>query len=140
MKIDHVRDIAAVEAGADLFDDVPQRDAIVRFLGQAGHHLLFAYDDDNKPIGFVTGTELTHPDKGTEMYFNELGVAEEARRNGVATALVEALIATAKEAGCYGMWGVTEPDNLAALATYRRAQANSKEDVVLLAWDFSAKA
>jgi GNAT superfamily N-acetyltransferase len=37
------------------------------------------------------------------MYFNELGVAEEARRNGVATALVEALIATAREAGRHRM-------------------------------------
>jgi len=54
-------------------------------------------------IGFVSGVELTHPDKGSEMFLYELGVDAAARRRGVGRALVEALRALARRRGCYGM-------------------------------------
>ena len=71
----------------------------------------------------ISGVETTHPDKGTEMFLYELGVDEDARRQGVATALVNALAALARERGCYGMWVGVDTDNAAARATYRRAGA-----------------
>jgi ribosomal protein S18 acetylase RimI-like enzyme len=86
----------------------------------------------------ISGVEMTHPDKGTEMFVYELGVAPEARLRGVGTALVEALAAVARERGCYGMWVGTEPDNEAALATYRRGGANEEAPFVLLSWDLIA--
>ena len=73
-------------------------------------------------VGFVSGVETTHPDKGTEMFLYELGVDESARRQGVGRALVEALAAFAEERGCYGMWVLTEDDNVAARKTYERAR------------------
>ena len=45
----------------------------------------------DRPVGMISGVETTHPDKGTEMFLYELGVDEDARRRGVATALVNAL-------------------------------------------------
>ena len=60
--------------------------------------------------------ELTHPDKGTEMFLYELGVDEPHRRQGVGTALVGALAALAAERGCYGMFVLTEADNEAGPA------------------------
>jgi ribosomal protein S18 acetylase RimI-like enzyme len=65
-------------------------DATRRFLDEPGHHLLIAYDGDT-PAGFVTGVELTHPDKGTEMLLYELAVAEKYRRRAIRKALVAAL-------------------------------------------------
>ncbi len=44
-----------------------------RFLAQPGHHLGIAYVDGS-PAGFISGVELTHADKGTEMFLNELAV------------------------------------------------------------------
>ena len=69
-------------------------------------------------MGFVSGVEVTHPDKGTEMFLYELAVDEPFRRRGIGRALVERLAALARDAGCYGMWVITDDDNEAARATY----------------------
>jgi ribosomal protein S18 acetylase RimI-like enzyme len=126
----------AVLAAAALFDDPPRPDATRRFLAEPTHHLLIAYDGD-APLGFVSGVETTHPDKGTEMFLYELGVDESARGQGVGRALVEALAKLARERGCYGMWVGTEPDNVAARKTYERAGARSTPAHLILEWDFS---
>lgn len=128
-------DEQAVLAAGGLFDDALQPDATRRFLGLSNHHLLIAYDEDGTPLGFVSGVETTHPDKGTEMFLYELGVDEPARRRGVGRALVEALARLARERGCYGMWTGTESANEAALATYRSAGGQSSEGTLILDWD-----
>jgi len=136
VRIEAVVDASILASGAGLFDDPPGVAASSRFFRAAGHHLLFAFDDDGHPVGFVTGVELVHPDKGVEMYLNELGVAPECRGRGVGGQLVTALMRLAKEVGCYGMWGVTEPDNAGAIATYRHAGADDESSTVLFAWHF----
>jgi ribosomal protein S18 acetylase RimI-like enzyme len=136
VRIERVTDAAALAAGADLFDEPPRETATARFLAGPDHHLLFAYDDD-RPVGMVSGVETTHPDKGTEMFLYELGVAEDARRQGVATALVNALAALARDRGCYAMWVGVDTGNAAALATYRRAGAHEEAPAVVFSWDFA---
>jgi hypothetical protein len=37
---------------------------------------------DDVDVGFVTGVEMTHPDKGTEMFLYELSVARLLRHVG----------------------------------------------------------
>ncbi len=127
-------DEQAVLAAGSLFDDAPRLDATRRFLAEPNHHLLIAYRDD-QPVGFVSGVETTHPDKGTELFLYELGVDEPARRQGIGRALVEALADLARERGCYGMWTGTEATNAAALATYRSAGSRASEGTVILDWD-----
>jgi ribosomal protein S18 acetylase RimI-like enzyme len=140
MRIERVADAAAVQAGAELFDGPPLPGPTARFLDSPTHHLLFAYDGDERVVGMVSGVETTHPDKGTEMFLYELGVVPGARRQGVATALVQALERLARERGCYGMWVGVDHDNAAALATYRRAGARQEETpFVTYAWDFTAR-
>lgn len=124
-----------MHAAAGLFDAPPLPGVTERFLASPGHHLLVAYDDAGVPIGMISGVEMTHPDKGTEMFIYELGVSEGSRRHGVATRLVEELAAVARRTGCYGMWVGTEPGNDAALATYRRAGASEEAPFTLLNWD-----
>lgn len=128
-------DVGLLRAAASLFDKPLRDDAIERFLGSDDHHLFLAVVD-GEPVGFVSGVELTHPDKGVEMFLYELGVAEGGRRKGVGTALVEALGRLARERGCRGMWVLTDEDNLAAVATYRRAGATKDERNLLLEWQF----
>ena len=130
-------DLDAVVAAEHLFDGPAMREATERFLSEPTAHLCLAYEDE-EPAGFVSGVEMTHPDKGTEMFVYELGVAPVARLQGVGTALVRALAELARERGCYGMWVGTEVDNEAAQVTYRRAGATEETPFVLLNWDLTA--
>ncbi len=125
-----------VLAGAGLFDEPPTASWTEKFLSSQGHHLLVAFGEDRTPIGFVSGVETTHPDKGTEMFLYELSVDPDHRKRGVGTALVEALADLSQRNGCYGMWVATETDNVAALATYRAAGAAIPEAFVMLDWTF----
>jgi ribosomal protein S18 acetylase RimI-like enzyme len=128
-------DEEAVHAARSLFDGPPESRATQRFLAEPTHHLLVAYDGD-APLGFVSGVELTHPDKGTEMFLYELGVDESARGRGVGRTLVQALADLAREAGCYDMWVLADGDNAAARATYARAGGRETSQPVLLEWEF----
>jgi aminoglycoside 3-N-acetyltransferase I len=123
-------------AAAELFDAPPTEAWAEKFLSSEGHHLLVAVQDSGDPVGFVSGVETTHPDKGTEMFLYELSVAEAHRNQGTGTALVTALAELARAAGCYGMWVGIEPDNAAALATYRAAGAAPPEQFITLEWIF----
>jgi [ribosomal protein S18]-alanine N-acetyltransferase len=131
-------DTALVFAAQHLFDDAARADATRRFLDSADHHLLLAYLDA-APAGFVSGVEVTHPDKGTEMLLYELGVDEPFRRRGIARQLVQALSELAVARGCYGMWVAVDSDNAAALATYRSAGAEQPVPVSVLNWTFATE-
>ena len=93
-------------------------------------------DGGGRPVGFISGVETTHPDKGTEMFLYELSIAEGHRNRGIGRALVAGLADLARARGCYGMWVGTEPDNAAALATYKAAGATDPEPFVTLEWVF----
>jgi ribosomal protein S18 acetylase RimI-like enzyme len=125
----------AIAAVARLFDHPSQPAAAARFAREPGHHLLVAFEED-VPAGFVTGVEMTHPDKGTEMFLYELGVDEQFRRRGIGRALVAALADRARGRGCYGMWVLTDGDNGAALRAYQAAGAGGAEPHVMLSWTF----
>ena len=126
-------DVDAVLAATDLFDHDVRPEWAARFLEEPAHHLCIAYDDGS-PAGMITGVEVTHPDKGTEMFLYELGVAEDHRGAGVGTALVLALADLARQRGCYGMWVITDADNEAALRTYQAGGATDRDDSVMLTW------
>jgi ribosomal protein S18 acetylase RimI-like enzyme len=126
-----------VLAASHLFDDPATPTWAADVVRRPGHHLLLAsVDGDPSPAGFVTGVEMVHPDKGCEMFLYELGVDEAHRGHGVGTALVDALAAVARSAGCYGMWVLTDDDNDAALRTYRRGGASDESAHVMLTWTF----
>src|SRR5712692_4494520 len=138
MRILHLApgDEHVVLAGADLFDAPPTEAWTAKFLSGEGHHLLVAIEADD-PIGFVSGVEMTHPDKGTEMFLYELAVDERHRRLGIATELVAALRALARKQGCYDMWVLTDHDNDAALATYRKSGTDEETSHVMLTWNLT---
>jgi ribosomal protein S18 acetylase RimI-like enzyme len=128
-------DVAQVDAASHLFDGPAREAATQRFLSEASHHLLIAYVDGH-PAGFISGVEMTHPDKGTEMFLYELSVEERFRGQGLGLALVERLKDLARDQGCYGMWVVTDESNRAALATYEGSGAAAEHGQVVLVWSF----
>ncbi len=138
--IRRVEDAATVVAGSGLFDNPVTGDAARGFLDRPGHHLLMAFEDDQprQPLGFVSGVETSHPDKGTELFLYELSVAASARGRGIGTALVAALRELAQERDCYGMWVATAHDNEAAQRAYRRAGATDDGSFAMLTWTFQS--
>ncbi|MFL6040398.1 MAG: GNAT family N-acetyltransferase [Gaiellales bacterium] len=139
MRIERVTDAAGVEAAGPLLDRPPAADATRRFLADPGHHLLVAYEAD-VPAGFVTGVEMTHPDKGTEMFLYELGVSEGLRSRGIGRSLVAALAQLARDRGCYGMWVLTDPGNAAAQTAYSAAGGVREADQAFITWTFTTAA
>lgn len=130
-------DERVVEA-ANLFDHPPRLEAIQRFLTDPHHHLFIAYSA-GAPVGFVSGVELTHPDKGTEMFLYELAVDERHQRQGIGTELVRALAELARSRSCYGMWVLADDDNVAAAATYSKAGGQIESRPIMFSWDFERK-
>lgn len=63
-------------------------------------------------------------------------MGEPFRRRGVGGALVAALAALGQERGCYGMWVLTDGDNLAAQATYSRAGGAAEGPQLMFSWTF----
>jgi ribosomal protein S18 acetylase RimI-like enzyme len=129
-------DEGAVAAAGALFDDAPRPEATRRFLREPSHHLLLAVDDDGgDAVGFVSGVEITHPDKGTEMLLYELAVEPGSRRRGIGRLLVEALAELAERAGCYDMFVLVDDDNAPALATYASAGGRAASRPVMVEWE-----
>ncbi len=128
-------DVDDVVAASRLFDYAVRAEWANTFLDDPRHHLCIAYMD-GEPAGMVTGVEVTHPDKGTEMFLYELGVNDRFRRAGVGRALASALAELARERGCYGMWVLTSGDNEAALRTYRGSGATETDESLMLTWVF----
>lgn len=102
----------------EAFDYEVLADETRRFLTDERHHLVLGYVHD-QPAGFVSAVEVFHPDKRSELFLNEIAVIEEARRRGVARALIDELRRVGHERGCVSMWVLTEEDNVAAMSLYR---------------------
>jgi len=128
-------DDEVVVAAQHLFDGPARKDATARFLAEPGSHLLVGYVD-GEPAGFVTGVEVTHPDKGTEMFLYELAVDEAHRRRGHGRALVDALADLSRERGCVGMFVFVDDDNEAGRAAYRSAGGTDASQPVMVDWTF----
>jgi ribosomal protein S18 acetylase RimI-like enzyme len=124
-----------VKAAERLFDDPVDLEGTRRFLADDANHLLIAYIE-GEPAGFVSGTELIHPDDSRpEVFLNELGVDEEFRGRGIGTALVARLWELAQSHGCRGMWVLTDDGNPAALKVYVRAGGTRlSEHQVMFQW------
>src|ERR1700730_13975723 len=61
-------DEQALEKVGPQFDKAVEAAAGTKFLDSEGHHILVAYEGE-AIAGFVTGVEMTHPDKGTRCFF-----------------------------------------------------------------------
>lgn len=131
-------DTAAVLAAGHLFDNEPTEQLTARFLERDGHHLLIGFVG-SEAVGFVTGIEIDHPDKATEMLLYELGVDGAHRRQGHGTALCGALVDLARRRGCRSMWVPIDADDPVAGATYRAAGAAAPVPGATLEWDLTSR-
>ncbi|MFJ3226998.1 GNAT family N-acetyltransferase [Streptomyces sp. NPDC086783] len=145
MEIRRATTVGELTGAEYLFDRPVRPEWAQRFLEAGGHHLFLAYETPEsggppEPVGFVSGVETVHPDKGTEMFLYELAVAEPYRRRGAGRALTRTLAALARERGCYGMWVGVDTGNDVALATYRSAGGEDDGTCTVVVWDFAPEA
>jgi hypothetical protein len=71
MEMRRASTVDELTAAEYLFDHPVRPEWAQRFLDTQGHHLFLAYEDGS-PVGFISGVETVHPDKGTEMFLYEL--------------------------------------------------------------------
>jgi ribosomal protein S18 acetylase RimI-like enzyme len=116
-----------------LFDEPIRPDQSRAFLADPGNIILLALDGPFA-VGMATATILRHPDKAPALFVNEVGTRESHQRQGIATALMDRMIATARARGCQGIWLGTEPDNVAALALYRKL-GGEEQTFIGFGWD-----
>jgi len=118
---------------ADLLDVpiVPAR--LAAYLRELSHHMIVALHDGNI-VGQVAAVIHRHPDKPTELYIDEVGVAPAFQRQGIARKMLDAMFALGRELGCEEAWVGTEPDNLPARRLYEGFDAEA-ESFVMYAYE-----
>lgn len=105
----------------DVFDDPLVVESAQEFLADPRHRLVVALDDD-LVVGFVSAVIYVHPDKpAPELWINEIGVAPTHHHQGIGKALMQAILAEAKQSGCTEAWVLTDRANLPAMAMYKSA-------------------
>lgn len=101
-----------------VFDEEVAADLAAAFLRDERHHIAAAIDD-GVLVGFASGVDYIHPDKGAELWVNEVGVAPSHQRRGLGRAVLTALLQHGRSIGCAAAWVLTESGNEAANALYR---------------------
>jgi len=103
----------------DVFDAPIDAIRLAAYLSQPGHHMIVAMHGE-VVVGQTAAVVHRHPDKPTELYIDEVGVAENYRQQGIARRMLELMLAHGKAIGCEEAWVGTEPDNLPARSLYER--------------------
>ena len=102
----------------DVFDN-PVDEAYAReFLADPRHHIVVALSE-GVVIGFASAVHYIHPDKPTELWINEVGVADAHQGKGVGKAIMNELLHLGKQFGCVNAWVLTDRSNTAANRLYQ---------------------
>jgi GNAT superfamily N-acetyltransferase len=121
-----------LDAVAQLFDayrqfygqpsDVPRAHAWLFDRLQSGESVVLMADRDGRPSGFVQLYPMFSSVRTARLWIlNDLFVAGDARRSGVARALLDAAAKFARDDGAAGLMLETGRDNAPARALYRAA-------------------
>ena len=107
---DHVAD--------GLFDYEIDPMVLTAYLTEPNHHFIAAMYD-GVMIGQCAAVVHRHPDqRAVELYIDEVAVAPEFQRSGIAQRMLDEAFALGKSLGCEEAWVGTEPNNLPARGLY----------------------
>lgn len=110
----------------DAFDEAINPGRALAYLADTTNLMVVAIDG-GKVIGQCAAVIHRHPDQATELYIDNLGVAETHKRQGIARELVARMFEAGRERGCKEAWVGTEPDNEAANGLYRSLRGEPAE-------------
>jgi ribosomal protein S18 acetylase RimI-like enzyme len=119
----------------DVFDNPVDEKYAAEFLNDPRHHIVAAIDD-GVMIGFASAVHYIHPDKPSELWINEVGVASSHQKQGVGKAIMKEILRLGQEIGCKTAWVLTEKENEAANGLYKSA-GGVGSDVVMYEFDIN---
>jgi ribosomal protein S18 acetylase RimI-like enzyme len=112
----------------DVFDNDIDPRWTAEFLSDPRHHMVVALLG-GQVVGMASAVHYVHPDKPTELWVNEVGVAPAYRQRGIGKQLVAALFSRGRDLGCKEAWLGTEESNTAARRLY--ASAGGVEEMMV---------
>jgi len=101
----------------DVFDNPVDENFAREFLADPRHHIVVALSE-GVVIGFASAVHYIHPDKPTELWINEVGVAPAHQSQGVGKAIMNELLQLGRKLGCANAWVLTDRSNEAANRLY----------------------
>jgi ribosomal protein S18 acetylase RimI-like enzyme len=101
----------------EVFDEPVDPRRLAAYLSEPNHFMIVALAD-GEVVGQCAAVIHRHPDKAAELYIDEVGVAPDWQRRGIARQMLEQMLVLGKELGCGEAWVGTEPDNVAARGLY----------------------
>ena len=101
----------------DVFDEPIDAERLADYLAEPGHLMLVALAD-GVVVAQLAAVIHRHPDKVTELYIDEVGVAPAYQRRGLAKRMLTEMLAIGRARGCREAWVGTEHDNTAARRLY----------------------
>ncbi|TIQ35656.1 MAG: GNAT family N-acetyltransferase [Mesorhizobium sp.] len=110
-------DALVMRVANDVFDEPVRPDRLAAYLASPGHFMIVAVVE-GMVVGQCAAVIHRHPDKVSELYIDEVGVAPPFQRQGIARKMLDAMFEIGRECGCEEAWVGTEPDNLPARALY----------------------
>ncbi|MGD9739938.1 MAG: N-acetyltransferase family protein [Bauldia sp.] len=119
---------------AEVFDEPVRPGRVAAYLREPNHMMVVAIDGD-LVVGQCAGVVHRHPDKMTELYIDEVGVAPTHHRRGIARRMMEELFAWGREQGCEEAWVGTEVDNAPARSLYRGFGPKEEDTFVMYVID-----
>ena len=100
-----------------VFDNAVDAAWAAEFLADPRHHMVVALAGA-EVVGMASAVHYLHPDKPSELWINEIGVAPEHQSQGIGKQLIQALFAQGRALGCREAWLGTEESNHAARCLY----------------------
>ena len=115
-------------------------DSLLRFLGNPANYLLTA-EMGGEVAGFLMAYRLERADREPcQMFVYDVGVAAPCRGQGLATALVEGIMALARSEGMFEAFVLTSRGNEPARRLYARTGGIVEDDTaVLFVYPFDAE-
>jgi ribosomal protein S18 acetylase RimI-like enzyme len=101
-----------------VFDNAVDGALAAEFLADPRHHICVAIEE-GVIVGFASAVHYVHPDKPSELWINEVGVAPPFQRRRLAKAILQELRRHARALGCAEAWVLTDEDNAPARALYK---------------------
>jgi ribosomal protein S18 acetylase RimI-like enzyme len=108
------------DAAAGVFDYPVKASLATEFLNDSRHHLVVAIDA-GQVVGFVSAVHYVHPDKGAELFLNEVSVAPTHQSRGVGRQMLQSMLDLGRELGCRCAWVLTDRANAPAMRLYAAA-------------------
>ncbi len=113
----------------DVFDHEIDPARIAAYVADALHAMFVAVDGD-LVVGQIRGSVHLQPDRGPDLYIDNLGTAPSHQRRGIATDMIQAMLDWGTAQGCGYAWVATETDNDGAKGFY--AAQNFTHDTIAM--------